>query len=160
MLPPDVQQLLLLPTFIPSLDARADLESGRVDARLVAALTALARGHTIEVSKIKTGHPMGPTSPNGVVNSHYDYRAADIVAVAGHPIAGHATNPAVLGVGRVLRGLSPQERPDRIYGPATWHTTLRYPADTGFVSDAFHDHIHADHLHLGFATATGTANRE
>jgi hypothetical protein len=155
-----IQRLLASATFEASLSARADIESRLVDDRLIATLFALTNAHCIAVSTVKTGHPMGPTTPGGFSNSHYYYRAVDIVAVDGKPIAGHATDPAILDVGRILRHLPPQERPDHIYGPAEWHAALGYSSRSGFRSDPFHDKIHADHLHLSFESETSTSNEE
>jgi hypothetical protein len=155
-----VQELLAAATFKPSTNARRDLESGQVDTRLVYVLWILAQKHIIEVSMIKTGHPLGPVSRAGIVNSHYYYRAADIVAIDNKPIVSHAADPEVVDVGRMLRHLSPQERPDTIFGPEAWHTTLNYPASAGFISDSFHNQIHADHIHVSFELETGTGNEE
>ncbi len=103
---------------------------------------------------------MGPVTPGGLVNSHYYYRAVDIVAVDGNPIAGHATDSAIVDVGRIVRHLPPQERPDHIYGPVEWHAALGYSSREGFRCDPFHNKIHADHLHLSFESETGTSNEE
>lgn len=153
-------QLLALPTFRPSADARLDLESGNVDARLVEVLFVLAQEHNLDVSIIKTGHPLGPTTPGGFTNSHYYYRAVDITAVDGKSLLEYPTDQDVLAIGRILRSLPPQARPDHIFGPEAWQTSLGYTVSAGFRSDAFHNQIHADHLHLSFELETGTENQE
>ncbi|GER89808.1 hypothetical protein KDW_39700 [Dictyobacter vulcani] len=154
------EQLLALPTFKPSAPALADLKSGNVDTRLVFVLLTLAQQHALDISTIKTGHPMEPKTRGGFVNSHYYYRAVDIIAIDGKSIAGHETDPDIVDVGRILRSLSPQDRPDHIFGPAAWHATLRYTSTAGFKNDPFHNQIYADHLHLSFELETGTDNQE
>ncbi|WP_201388541.1 hypothetical protein [Ktedonobacter sp. SOSP1-52] len=155
-----IEQLLAIPIFKPSHQARADLESGHTDTRLISVLLTLASAHGLEVSTIKTGHPLGPKTPGGFVNSHYYYRAVDIIAIDGKAIADHETDPSVVDIGHILRRLSPQDRPDHIFGPEAWHGALGYPPTAGFRSDPFHNQIHADHLHLSFELEAGTDNQE
>lgn len=155
-----IQRLLVIPTFKPSLQAHADLASGNTDPRLVSVLLTLASAHEIAVSTIKTGHPLGPKTPGGLVNSHYYYRAVDIVAIDEKTIVGHETDPSVVDIGRILRRLSPQARPDHIFGPGAWHAVLGYPSTAGFRNDPFHNLTHTDHLHLSFELETGTENQE
>lgn len=155
-----VAHLLVHPNLVLSADARADLEAGVVDPRLVAVLLALARKHRIEVSLIKAGHPFGPVTPGGKTNAHYYGRVADIVAVDRKPIAGNGADPGIVDVGRILRGMRPEDRPDQIMGPQAWHEALGYPRSAGFLSGPFHDAIHRDHLHVGFASESGTGNEE
>lgn len=145
-----VRELLSHPSFKPSKNARADLDSGAVDLRLVKVLIVLVQHHAIEVSIIKTGHPMGPTTPSSRPNDHYFYRVADIPAVDGKPVLGNGSDTSILHIGRILRRMTPQERPDQIMGPAEWHAALGLGESSGFISDAFHNAIHADHLHIGF----------
>lgn len=147
-------QLLALPTFRPSADARLDLASGNVDPRLVEVLLVLAQEHSLDISIIKTGHPLGPTTPGGFTNSHYYYRAVDITAVDGKSLLEYPTNPDVLAIRRILRSLSPQARPDHIFGPEAWQASLGYTASAGFRSDAFHNQIlvgRAMHISCGRA---------
>ena len=156
----DRERLLRHPRFRPSEAARADLERGGVDPRLVAALLASVDGREIEVLTIRTGHPMGPTTPNGRPNPHHHGRAADIAAVDGKPVRGDGADPGPLDVGRVLRGMPPDRRPDEIMGPGEWQGALGYPARAGFISDQVRDGRHSDHLHVGFRRGSGTANEE
>ena len=115
-----IEDLLSNPRLKPSANARADLEGGLVDPRLVRVLRALVEEHEIEVSTIKTGHPMGPTTPNGRHNSHYHGRAADITDVDGKPVRANGADPCLVEVGRILRGIPPDRRPDEMMGPADW----------------------------------------
>jgi hypothetical protein len=152
-------ELLAHRNFTPSEPARRDLESGAVDPRLVKSLLALVQEHEIAVSVIKTGHPLGPTAPSGRINDHYYCRAADIRVVDGMSIMGNGADPRVVHVGRLLAALPVEIRPDRIMGPSDWHRCLDYTRDDGFISDPFHDRIHADHLHLGFSTAASESDK-
>jgi hypothetical protein len=140
--------------------ARIDLLTGKVDARLVYVLWILLQKHRISVSMIKTGHPLGPTTPGGYPNSHYYYRAIDITAVDDVPILHHGASLFIVDIGRMLRKLLCQQRPDCIFGPAEWQDALGYPATTGFKNDDFHNRIHTDHLHLSFELEVGNENQE
>lgn len=133
-----------------SVDARADVESGNLDNRLYRTLHELGSHMRLTISVIKTGHPMGPSSPSGVPNNHFFYRAADIIEIDGVPVFRHETSRELLALGHTLRSLPDTFRPDRIYGPSTWHHALGFGPDHGFVSDPFHDEIHADHIHIGY----------
>jgi hypothetical protein len=145
-----LRKLLLSGNLEASDAARADLESARVDPRLVAVLAVLVERHRIRVSMIKTGHPMGPRSQAGHDNDHYFYRAADIDEVDGEPVATHPAAPGVAAIGRLLMALRGETRPARMMGPTGWHEALGSGDRTGFRSDEFTDEIHRDHLHIGF----------
>ena len=129
---------------------RAELASGRVDERLVAVLAALTARHSIRVSVIKTGHPMGSQSPAGRENDHYFFRAADITAMDGVAIGKDPEAAVIVEVGRYLMSLKGNARPARVMGPARWLAALGDGNRTGFRDDAFAVQIHADHLHIGF----------
>jgi hypothetical protein len=156
----EVADLLAHANFKPSQHARADLERGKVNVRLVRVLGILVQKHMIKVSVIKTDHRMEPTTPRGGVNDHYHGRAADIVAVDGTPIMGHTVDPDVIDVGKMLRDMPPQQRPDTIMGPGAWQDALNVPRNTGFINDTFHNSIHADQLHIGFKLEHTTSNQE
>lgn len=134
-----------------SRNAELDLRSGLVDARLLAALDALSGDVSLEIAVIKTGHPMGPTSPTGVTNNHFFYRAADIVAVNAIPVLGNEDLAELVRFGVALRNLADDIRPDRIYGPRAWHETLGFSPRFGFSSDPYHNAVHTDHIHIGYA---------
>ncbi len=158
--PQEARDLLSNPNFDPSPNARTDLEHATADPRLVRILLALVERHVVEVSTIKTGHPMGPITPNGRPNPHYYGRAADITAVDGKPVRGNGADPDLVDVGRILRGIPPDRRPDEIMGPAAWQGALGYPKRAGFISDPVRDERHSDHLHVGFHRESGAANEE
>jgi hypothetical protein len=146
----DLPKLLLSENLEASDAARADLESGRVDRRLVSVLAALVERHRIRVSTIKTGHPMGRRSPAGRENDHFFYRAADIDAVDGEAVEENPTGGGMVAVGNSLMALRGDERPARVMGPTAWHQALGKGDRSGFRSDDFADSIHRDHLHVGF----------
>lgn len=131
-----------------TVDARADLESGLVDERLVHILRSLLDRHRLSVRLIKTGHPMGPTSPAGVPNAHYDFRAMDIDAVDGLRVADNPTAPALISVGRILMRLRGAARPTSVMGPAPWHEALGPGDRVGFRRDDYATGVHHDHLHI------------
>lgn len=128
---------------------RLDLASGRVDPRLLALLSSLLQRHALELSVIKTGHPMGPMSPAGRENDHLFFRAADIVAVDGLAIATSPVAEGVVDVGRYLMSVRGDARASRVMGPQEWLAALGAGDRSGFRDD-FATRIHSDHLHIGF----------
>lgn len=160
----NAKDLLNDPNFSGDPTSIADLESGIVDDRLIAALQAITKKHKIYLSCIKSGHPYGayleeiglPDTPN----SHYSGRTADISQIDGQPVYGNATSSSVISVGKILGGLPPQKRPDEIIGPPSWHSALGYPREAGFVDDPGLQQAHEDHLHMGFASDSGTSNTQ
>jgi hypothetical protein len=161
-------KLLDNPNFGASPQAAGDLEAGIVDERLVAALREVTKEHRVCVDAFKEGHqflpgvPDGPRIPEGygeaggLPNTHYFGRAADIRWVDGKPVEGNATDPSVLGVGRILAGIPAWRRPDQIIGPPGWTRTLRYGREAGWVLDADQLELHKDHIHLGYTYEKGT----
>ena len=116
--------------------ARADLEAGVVDPRLVSLLSWVAERHTISITVFKSGHSKYTQSGN--VSLHYLGQAADIFFVDGSPVS--SSSPAarrlVLEVAR-LRG---PLRPDEIGHP---FGAIGFPG-------GFTDADHRDHIHLAF----------
>lgn len=134
---------------VASSAARSDLQSGRVDPALVSVLASAVERFAFEVRTIKTGHPMGPVSPAGRLNSHYFYCAADIYAVDGHDVATRPIPAPIVRFGRWLMSLDEALRPRRVMGPGVWHAALGPGDRRGFRDDDFANQIHDDHLHLG-----------
>jgi len=121
---------------------REDLASGRVDARVVAVLAALAQEHTIVVTSLVAGHPRCAVTgqahgPGCLVSNHYLGRGADIALVDGIPISSRHPDVAVLM--NQLAELPVPYRPDEIGGPI----------DTG-QPGVFTNTLHADHIHIGW----------
>ena len=130
------RDLLGNPRVVLTPDARADLEAGVVDRRLVSLLTWIAERHTISISVFKTGHSKYTRS--GRVSNHYVGRGADIFIVNGSPVS--ASNQAaldmVLEMARLERALRPGE--------------LGHPFGAIGFPGGFTDADHRDHIHVGF----------
>lgn len=138
----DTAALLDHPNVTIYADGRDDLANGRVDARVVAVLLALARDHTISVTSLVTGHPRCAVTgqrhdADCSVSNHYVGRAADIAVIDGIPVS--ARHPAIATVMRQLAAMGGPLRPDEIGGPV----------DTGGAG-VFTNGSHADHLHIGW----------
>jgi hypothetical protein len=142
-------RLLCSAQLIASSAARSDLESGRVSPALVLLLASAVESFALEVKTIKTGHPLGPVSPGGKLNSHYFYCAADIHAVDMHDVGSRPIPEPVVQLGRWLMSLETALRPTRVMGPEAWHAALGPGDRRGFRNDEFANQIHHDHLHLG-----------
>jgi hypothetical protein len=124
------------PRIVLSANARADLEAGIVDPRLVAVLETVARRHALAISVFKSGHSIRTRS--GSISNHYYGRGADIFFVNGAPVS--SLNSAARDLVRILSTLPGGSRPDEI-GHPFWDLN---------VVGGFTDQDHADHLHLGF----------
>jgi hypothetical protein len=163
-------RLLENPNFGATPQASQDLEAGIVDERLVAVLRTITEEHRVCVEAFKEGHsflpgvPDGPRIPEGygeaggLPNTHYFGRAADVYWVDGKPVAGNATDPDILDVGRVLAEIPARRRPDQIIGPPTWTRALGYGRERGWVLARDQLELHEDHLHLGYMDERGTRN--
>lgn len=116
--------------------ARADLETGIVDSRLVSLLSWIAERHTISVTVFKTGHSQYTRS--GSVSLHYLGRGADIFMVDGEPVS--ATNTRARDVVLEVASLEGPSRPDELGHP---FGSIGFPG-------GFTDADHADHIHIGF----------
>ncbi len=135
-LPPAVTALLANPRLRLPAAARADLLSGLVSPGVVAAMTALARTHVLDVSVVRSGTPLLVLA-TGKRSDHSRGRAFDVWAIDGRPVLDPATRPLVDAVMRqslALRALS-------VGGPVD---------PDGGRRAAFTDAAHRDHVHLGF----------
>jgi hypothetical protein len=168
--PREVRKLLDNPNFGSSGEATGDLRAGVVDLRLVATLRAVTRKHSICVDAFKEGHyfiegvedgpriPEGYGKAGGLPNTHYHGRAADIRYVDGKPVEGNGEDSDILGVGRILAGLPPAERPDQIIGPESWTRRLDRSYEEGWILAQDQLDLHNDHIHLGYTRDRGTRN--
>ena len=166
----EARELLETRNFEASRNAIGDLRDGVVDERLVSTLQTITDKHTVCVDAFKEGHyflpgvPDGPVIPDnygeagGLPNTHYYGRAADIRRVAGKPVRGNGTAPDVLGVGEILSGIPPQERPDQIIGPGSWAKSLGRLGEEGWILDEDQLERHEDHIHIGYIRDEGTWN--
>ena len=136
------------PGLVLSLGARADLDSGLVDPRLVSVLAVAAARFEVAVGVIRTGHDqcVGGGSRTGRpacrVSNHWHGRGVDLVAVGGRPVG--VDNAEARALVEVLRRLPDDLRPDEIGVP--WAALDPLP---GVFSDA----AHRTHLHLGWGPA-------
>ncbi len=130
------RDLLRNPRVVLTPNARADLEAGIVDQRLVSLLAWVAERHTISLTVFKSGHSKYTRS--GSVSNHYYGRGADIFIVDGEPVS--ASSPSsrrlVLELDQLSGGLRPTE--------------LGHPFGAIGFPGGFTDADHRDHLHLGF----------
>jgi hypothetical protein len=131
-----VDDLLRNPRIVLTPHARADLESGVVDQRLVSLLSWIARRHTISITVFKTGHSQFTRS--GSVSNHYVGRGADIFIVDGSPVS--ASNVRAQEVVLEMAAVEGASRPDELGHPF---------GSVGFPG-GFTDSDHADHIHVGF----------
>jgi hypothetical protein len=113
----------------------ADLRAGRIDPRIVAVLTKLARTHAVTVSAMCSDHPK--FTAGGSLSAHYLGRGVDIAAIDGVPV--NAGNPTARDVALGLGSLDPTYRPDEIGSPFVI-------AAPGYFTDASTQ----DNLHIAF----------
>lgn len=128
--------LLRNPRVVLTPNARADLEAGAVDPKLVSLLAWVAERHTISITVFKTGHSKYTRSGN--ISLHFSGSAADIFFVDGAPVSAHngSAEALVLHVARVQGTLRPSE--------------LGHPFGAVGFPGGFTDADHRDHLHIGF----------
>ena len=117
-------------------NARADLEAGIVDSRIVALLDAISRRYEIGVGVFKTGHSM--LTRSGSISNHYYGRAADITFINGSPVS--KVNLTARQIVTALAEIRGDLRPDEIGHPFFDLTVV------GGFSDSDHD----GHIHIGF----------
>ena len=117
---------------------RTDIETGRIDRRILALLAFLAEsGMNPTVTSLQCGHGVYTTSGN--VSHHTTGTAVDIAAINGVPILGHqepgsVTDRAVRAIMRLQGAMAPSQ--------------IISLLDLGGATFAMADH--ADHIHLGF----------
>jgi hypothetical protein len=134
----NVAALLANPRLHLTENARYDLESGVVDARVVGILEVILQSYTVDVSVFKTGHSTYVKGSRKVSN-HIGGRAVDIFALNGEPVTpGSATARAV--VAWLATGQGPL-RPDELGSPFGEFADL---------PGVFTDASHQDHIHIGW----------
>lgn len=129
--------LLDNPRVILTPHARADLQAGMVDQRLVSLLVWMSQRHTITVTVFKTGHSKYVEDTDGISN-HYYGRGADIFFVDGSPVSAQslAARSAVVELAGVFGSLRPDE--------------LGHPFGAIGFPGGFTDAAHRDHVHIGY----------
>lgn len=133
------RDLLNNPRVTLTSNARADLEAGVVDSRIVALLDALSRRYVLGITVFKTGHSMRTRS--GSISNHYYGRAVDIFFVDGAPVS--SSSPSALGVVASLAVIRGQLRPDEVGHP---FAEFRF-------AGGFSDADHRDHVHIGLESS-------
>lgn len=117
--------------------ARADVRSGGIHDSVLHCLTALSAQHVLDVSVMKSGHPIYVFG----TSRHSDHprgRAVDIWAIDGYPVVRPAHRALVLRVMRRAAELGPWQ----VGGPVDLDGAGRR---------FFSDRTHQDHIHLGFS---------
>ncbi|MEU6773726.1 hypothetical protein [Streptomyces sp. NPDC046759] len=139
-LPPDVRAVLSDDRIVLPPAAAADLRSGRVHTSVARAMLALARAHRLEVSVVRSGHPLdvfGTSRPS----DHPRGRAFDVWRIDGRAVVDPATPRGLIE--RFMRDAAAAGSYN-VGGPV-----LLTGGGTGqFFSDA----THHDHVHVGFRT--------
>ncbi len=144
--------VLANPAIALSGPARADVDSGLVDPRLVAVLAIAGRQYPLAVSVIRTGHSqcVGGGSraerPTCAISNHWYGRGVDVAAVAGRPVS--AANAGARTLVEALLRLPADLRPDELGVP--WAALDPLPG-------VFTDAAHQDHLHLGWSAKAASS---
>ena len=142
----DPTALLANPNFGACPGAVNDLETGLIDARAIAVMSAIVQTHSIHVCPLKSGHDqcVGSGSlagrPNCTESHHWSGRGIDIGSVDG--VAVTRANSGAYGIVRWLTTF-PVGDPIRPTVGSPWPELNALP---GFFSDS--DHV--SHIHLGF----------
>lgn len=114
--------------------AHADVRAGRIHDSVLSVLLALSREHVVDVSVLRSGHPLlvfGTSRPS----DHPRGRAADVWALDGKPLVLPANHGLATSGMRfaVAHGAYNVGGPVQLSGP-----------------EYFSDRTHQDHIHLGF----------
>lgn len=118
--------------------ARADIEAGLVDPRVLTVLLIVAGHHRLGyVGPFKTGHSRNVAGTSRTSN-HFYGRAVDLPYIDGAPV--DVLNTGASAALREVLALPAEVRPDEVGAP--W----RIPFGTTSTFTENHD----DHLHLGF----------
>ena len=118
--------------------ARADVMAGQIHDTVLQALDTLARKHVLDLSVLRSGHPLlvfGTDRPS----DHPHGRAADVWAIDGQRVVDPANRDLVVAFMREAAATGPWQ----VGGPVD-------PDGSG--PQYFSDNTHHDHVHLGFHT--------
>ena len=137
LVPASASDILNNPNITLTANARADVQSGVVDARLLAILDALARRYAIGISVFKTGHSKY-VSDSERVSLHFYGRGVDISFVGGAPVS--VLNQAAREVVAFLAQLRGRAQPAEV----------GHPFGNFDFAGGFTDAAHRDHIHIGF----------
>ena len=116
-------------------DGIADIKAGKIDPRVIAAVTKIAEDHKLKITCMCSDHPK--FTSGGSVSNHAYGRGLDIGSVDGEIV--NPGSGAARELASELSQLPEQYRPDEIGSP--WPIS-----GPGYFTDG----AHQDHLHLGF----------
>ncbi|MFI1069319.1 hypothetical protein [Streptomyces puniciscabiei] len=139
-LDPDVRSVLSDDRIVLPPAAAADLRSGQVHTSVARAMLALARTYRLEVSVVRSGHPLdvfGTSRPS----DHPRGRAFDVWRIDGHAVVDPATSRALIE--RFMRDAA---------AAGSYNVGGPVPLSGGGAGQFFSDATHHDHVHLGFRT--------
>lgn len=152
VIPGDAAAVIAHPNLHLDPRARADVEAGLIDARVIAALTTAAdHGFVLGVGVMKTGHHPFVRGTSRFSN-HWYGRAVDIHSVNGSPVT--AANTEAWYLAQLLLSLPQPARPSELGHP--WGTDPVLLGQAGSFSDA----DHTDHLHVGYRATTPEIQHE
>lgn len=134
---PDAAALLENPRIALTPRVRDDLQSGVVDPRVVAVLSAMSARHTLSVSVMRSGHSKHVAGTSRISN-HWCGQAADVWMIDGQRVS--PRHPSARAAAGWLRSLTGPMRPTEVGTP--WADL----AGGGFFSDRHHQ----GHLHIGY----------
>ncbi|MEU9481958.1 hypothetical protein [Streptomyces sp. NPDC048191] len=137
---PDIRTVLSDDRIVLPPAAAADLRSGRVHTSVARAMLALARTYRLEVSVVRSGHPLdvfGTSRPS----DHPRGRAFDVWRIDGHAVVDPATSRGLIE--RFMRDAAAAGSYN-VGGPVL--------LSGGSAGQFFSDATHHDHVHIGFRT--------
>ncbi|MCC5474801.1 hypothetical protein [Streptomyces barringtoniae] len=139
-LAPDVRSVLSDERIVLPPAAVADLRSGQVHTSVAKAMLALARTYRLEVSVVRSGHPLdvfGTSRPS----DHPRGRAFDVWRIDGHAVVDPATSRGLIE--RFMRDAA---------AAGSYNVGGPVPLSGGGAGQFFSDATHHDHVHVGFRT--------
>lgn len=116
--------------------AAADVRSGQVDDDVLMGLLQLARSYRLDVSVLRSGHPIRVFGTDRI-SDHTVGRAADVWAIDGRPVIERGPDGVVSGFMRAALAVGAYQ----VGGPLDLD---------GAGASTFSDDTHQDHVHLGF----------
>ena len=123
---------------------REDIESGKIDRRVLAVLEYLrSKGFTLTITALECGHSLLTTSGN--VSEHSTGDAVDIADIDGVPVTGHQ-GPGTL-VDELIKDVL------QLQGTMHPHQVISLEDLPGETSFALPDHY--DHVHIGYHPIEG-----
>ncbi|MGW3208918.1 hypothetical protein [Streptomyces sp. NPDC001135] len=139
-LPPDMRAVLSDDRIVLPPAAAADLRSGRVHTGVAEAMLALARTYRLEVSVVRSGHPLdvfGTSRPS----DHPRGRAFDVWRIDGHAVVDPMTPRGLIE--RFMRDAA---------AAGSYNVGGPVRLSGGAAGQFFSDATHHDHVHTGFRT--------